>query len=345
VGKQQNILELNGKQYDALTGKLLVPTEKKPSSSHKSSQQSGVVLDGITRSRQHTASVVMHSKTQRSHTLMRTAVHKPVASKTRHTINNDSQSLNTGHIIHRSTNAHSAPKSALISKFGSNTTSFTKKVAPLSVQPEPIQEAPAMLAHHFTPPHHSRHSHAKNPFDNALEHAQSHKQPKLKKTSLRHRAAHKLRTTPRAMNISAALLSGLLILAFFVYQNVPNLAMKVATTRAGIAGHLPSYNPSGFSFSGPIHYSPGQITFSYKSNSDDRNFTVSQKASEWNSETLLQDFVAVKHPEYQTLQDKGKTIYVFEGSNATWVNGGIWYRIEGASALNTDQLLRLASSL
>lgn len=121
--------------------------------------------------------------------------------------------------------------------------------------------------------------------------------------------------------------------------------MKLAASRSGVNGSLPSYQPAGFSLNGAVAYRPGQITINYKSNSDDRGFKVNQSASQWDSKTLLDDFVAINRNDYQTIQDKGKTVYIYDNNNATWVDSGIWYRIEGDSSLSSEQLLRIASSL
>jgi hypothetical protein len=72
---------------------------------------------------------------------------------------------------------------------------------------------------------------------------------------------------------------------------------------------------------------------------------LSQRSSEWNSDALVQNFVATSRRAYQSYQDNGKTIYIYEGNNATWVDGGVWYQIEGNASLNSDQLLRIAKSL
>lgn len=121
--------------------------------------------------------------------------------------------------------------------------------------------------------------------------------------------------------------------------------MRLAASRAGVPGTLPNYQPSGFGMSGPIQYKAGQITIHYKSRSDSRAFHINQRSSEWDSATLLDQFVATNRRSYQTYQDNGKTIYIYDNDNATWVDGGIWYQIEGNSSLNSDQLLRLAASM
>jgi hypothetical protein len=96
---------------------------------------------------------------------------------------------------------------------------------------------------------------------------------------------------------------------------------------------------------GPIQYKPGEVTINYKTHSDDRGFNVVQKNSSWNSETLLDNFVSATNKPYQTFQSNGRTIYIYDGNKATWVDGGIWYSIDGQSNLNSDQLLRIAASL
>ena len=121
--------------------------------------------------------------------------------------------------------------------------------------------------------------------------------------------------------------------------------MRVASTRAGLDANLPAYQPAGFKISGPIKYQPGAVTVTYKSNTDERNFNVTQKNSSWNSETLLGSFVSPTKEPYQTFQAKGRTIYMYSGDKATWVDGGIWYTVDGKANLNSDQLLKIAESL
>jgi hypothetical protein len=120
--------------------------------------------------------------------------------------------------------------------------------------------------------------------------------------------------------------------------------MRVASARSGVHGSLPGYQPAGFGLNGAISYKPGQITVSYKSTSDNRSFQITQSVSSWNSDTLRDSYVATNHPSYQMVNPKGKTVYLYD-SNATWVDGGIWYRVEGDSQLNSDQLQNIANSL
>jgi hypothetical protein len=240
--------------------------------------------------------------------------------------------------------------SSLVSKFGfgGRPAPVPKKVQPLSVKQAPIEHK----AHHAQAPTHTSnaHQHGVNPaqahFNRALAHAHAHEQPKhhpVKKP--RRRIAHRLGMSQKVFNVGAGALAAILLLGFFAYQNVPNISMRIAASRAGFSAKLPSYKPTGFSFGGPIQYAPGQITVNFQSNSDDRNFHLTQKVSSWNSEALLDNYLLANSKTYQTYQDKGRTIYIYDGANATWVSGGIWYQIEGESSLTNDQLLQVANSI
>lgn len=147
------------------------------------------------------------------------------------------------------------------------------------------------------------------------------------------------------MNAAAGALAIVLLAGFFAYQNIPNISMRVAASRAGFSAKMPGYQPSGFALQGPINYKPGQISLSFKSNSDDRAFNVSQQVSGWNSEALADNYLAANNKEYQTYQDKGRTIYLYDNSRATWVSGGIWYEVDGNGILSSEQLIRVANSL
>lgn len=134
--------------------------------------------------------------------------------------------------------------------------------------------------------------------------------------------------------------------AFFAYQNVPNVAMRLAARQAGVAASVPTYKPAGFSFDGPISYANGLVTLHYVANGDsDRSFVITQRKSSWDSQSLLSNYVLAENKQYQTYQDQGKTIYIYDDSNATWVDGGVWYNVAGKANLNSDQLLHIASSM
>lgn len=140
------------------------------------------------------------------------------------------------------------------------------------------------------------------------------------------------------------MLAAVLLTGFVLYQNIPNLSMRIASSKAGFNASLPGYNPSGYTLSGPVVYSPGKITVNFSSNSDDRDYTLTQQVSNWNSQALIDNFFAVKNKDFETYQEKGKTIFLYDDKNATWVSGGVWYQIQDADELSSSQILNIASS-
>ncbi len=357
----KNVIELNGQKYDALTGKMLgsVAAPQKPVKANASGPKH---LDGFTRrpSAAKTTPVAhkVHHQTEKSKTLMRAAVKKPavpakihakapatssIASKPVHQTGTSlGETIRPGRAIR----AVHTQKSNLISKFGQAAAAIKTETLPVRPAPATLKAAklvtktaPAIINHPAQTPV------IADPFQSAIEQAVSHEQPKIKKTKVHHRIAKKLHVSPRIVNFAAVTLLALGVSGFIAYQNLPEIAMRVAATRAGLHASLPSYQPSGFAMAGPIKYQPGEVTLNYKSNSDDRGFNVVQKNSSWNSETLLENFVTASSKPYQTFQANGRTIYIYDGNKATWVDGGIWYNIDGQSNLNSDQLLRIAGSL
>lgn len=310
---------------------------------------------------QHSA---VHSAKQRSKTLMRRTVTKPKTGKANisNVVGETDAPINTPSSAEPSPVLFDASRlrrvkhikqSKLITRFSAATASLegtvNKHIKPLAVRAHPsqasvtktvigadVKRSAPKKAH---PKHHDM-------FEKAMQNATSHNQPKPKKAPVHHRAAKKLHMSPKVANTTALLLSIALVGSFFAYQNVSNLSMKVAAARAGFNADLPSYSPAGFSLNRNIKYSTGEVLVSYSSNSDaHRNFTFSQRESAWNSQDLLSNYVEIASTSWQTFLSNGNTIYIYDNDNATWVSGGIWYEVEGESALNTDQLLRIADSI
>lgn len=286
--------------------------------------------------------------TQTSQTLMRHAVHKPahstvpkISSKATPAEAKASPAAVRSPHHERQQRASQISKSSSISRFSAHhTSSVTKKYAPLAVKPHP-EETHHHTAHRAAKPASTAH----NSFEAALQNATSHQEPAHKTTKRRQRAAKKLGISVRSLNIGAISLAVVLLTGFIAYQNIPNVSMRMASAKAGFNASLPGYTPSGFGRAGSIQSSPGAVTVTFKSHSDNRNFQVSQKPSNWTSDSLLSNHVAVNQRDYQVYQDKGKTIYIYDGNNASWVNGGVWYEVTGNSSLSSEQLLRIADSM
>lgn len=358
MSKHQNIIELNGRKYDTKTGKMVTGHSSQGSHAPKRSID-GVVKTGShpqkrTPAKHHTKPEpptpkptkhissqrspkhVSHHKAQKSKSLMRSAVKKPAATPTKPQIH--------AKIDHsRAHRAKAIERSPRISKFPSGD-NHKKSYQPLSVAPHPEvtkQEVP-----HKAPTHEAHKvSKAEAHFNKALELAKAHEEKPTKKQKRTARAAKKLGISRKVMNVSAAMLSVLLLIGFFTYQNLASLSMQVASSRAGFDASLPAYQPSGFAMSGPVEYGPGFVKVSFASHTDDSDIKLTQTKSNWNSTALAENYLTANNKDFQTLEQKGRTMYLYDDTNLTWVSGGVWYNIETDANIYADQLLQVANSI
>jgi hypothetical protein len=143
----------------------------------------------------------------------------------------------------------------------------------------------------------------------------------------------------------AAAMAAITIMAGYVWvQNYPKMALQNASNHAGLAASLPGYLPSSYSLA-HTNTSPGLVTLKFSSPSAPEALTIAQHRTTWDSSSLLDNFVAKKADDYATFQGQGLTIYLFGQNQATWVNHGVWYSIEGATRLSREQILKIAYSL
>jgi hypothetical protein len=183
-------------------------------------------------------------------------------------------------------------------------------------------------------------------FEQALARANSHKETYISPKHAKKQAKKASRSFSKKLaSTGATALALLLLVGFIAYQNQANLVMRVAASKAGFSATMPGYKPAGFS-TGKFQYSPGIVAVQFKSNTDDRVFNITQKVSNWNSETLLNEFVSnAKGHTYNALEAGGRTIYTYGNNNATWVDKGVWYNVESNGNLSTSQLVDLATSM
>jgi tRNA(Leu) C34 or U34 (ribose-2'-O)-methylase TrmL len=368
VSKNNNIIEINGQRYNALTGARIGGGPGSPKN-----------VDGIVRSaatspspalstpapRPPLQSVVKkpvmdiarpvhsikHHTPQASQTLMRRSVQKPNETHLhlKAQTSTDQLTLQPKHAVQpklshqvidpkRQKRALHTDKSQLVSRF-SAVASFsanTPHAVALSqtVAQHSLENRATQVAADGSQP-------SLDMFQQALAKATTHQQPfftPLKKSRSRRALGS------RAVSLASAALAVVLLAGFVTYQNIPNIKLHLASSRVGFAASMPSYRPAGFAV-GKLNYDVGNIAISYHSNSDDRTYTLTEKASNWDSQTLHDVYVVTSAGQaYQTVQASGRTIYLF-GHNATWVNNGIWYEIQNNGNLSSKQLVNLASSL
>jgi hypothetical protein len=378
VPDKKNIISLNGKLYDAKTGAVFTHTLGGAVHHTKNTPHAGngKILDGfITIHKlkparheahqpapahaQHPIKKVAAHQPQRAKTLMRSAVKKPASVQSSHiqkagsTPETNSQPIITApaHVdAVRFSRAQEVNRSKFITRFNPATSPkhLVKKSAHIALKTPPKTEdhiTGHISAPVVEPEVSSSSGEHQDIFAEALSLANSHQETGPVKTKRRHRAARKLHLSSRAMNVSISILIVFALGGFIALQNKPNIEMRLAASKAGMHASLPGYQPAGFSFKNVLS-APGAVKVSFISNTDNsRAFSILQSTSNWNSETLRDSFVATASQPYQTREANGKTIYLYGDSNATWVDGGVWYKVEGNSSLNSTQLLNIASSL
>ncbi len=369
-------IELNGKLYDARTGKIIeggaqtstsVSTPKPAKPAHVST---GLIMDGVSRrpknqvaratTKRKAAPAHAAAKLQKSKTLMRPAVKKPAVTVEATTIAKTSikHEIAKKHDPARAARATVVTRSESIKKFNASHEphKIIKKQAELVVA-KPVEAeivsksvasaAPVHLADRVAHLATSTETHIKDSVDvieESLRNASSHLQ-QFEEKLIERSFWEKFGFKHKVANIASLTLACLLLVGFFAYQNATVVEMKVAAARSGVAANVPSYKPAGFSASKNVKSEPGKVSLTFNSNTSDKKFTLSQESSNWSSDALLTNHVLASKQPFQTYQDEGKTVYIYNNSTATWVNGGVWYRVDGDASLTSDQLLRLASSL
>lgn len=352
MGKTNNIIEINGKRYDASTGAPL-PKQSIDGLS-KPSKQPTQLVPAYTAPQTITKKPVMNDvvrepakhlnarQPQTAHTLMRTAVKKPAPSLKRqvkaHGPADTVARKPVAQIIpkpaahavnpHRVSHAQKVSKSAHVSRFFSD----KKHVA----TPPVAAHAPVLAQKAAHQPLITKPKSTADLLQHALEHATSHEEL--------FDASKQFRKPRPSLSIGLGVVALIVIIGVVASQSYTTLRLQVASSKAGFNASLPAYKPAGYSL-GNLTYGPGNVGIHFKSNSDARSFSVTEKASQWDSNTLREQVLAPTGTQYQTIESAGRTIFLDDKQNANWVNGGVWYSVNTNGTLNTEQLVQIAKSL
>ncbi len=135
------------------------------------------------------------------------------------------------------------------------------------------------------------------------------------------------------------------LLGYLVSLNLPDLSVRVAAMHTGISNAYPSYVPSNFRLDGLVKEDDGKITMNFK-NDLGKTFSLTEEKSSWDSASVLANYVKKNWGEdYSVVKGQGLTIYISE-SRAAWVNGGVFYIVDGEAAeLSSSDLHDIAVSL
>lgn len=358
MANKTNVVEINGRRYDAVSGELLGAAEAPKTVKTTQLTRRGRNLDGVVRTPKtaaKTASVSVAPKksraaaptakphqAERSKTLVRHAVKKPALTKkpaikttapAKRSSSVPMPSIEIKRFAHgidplKAKLAQKVPQSKAISRFG-NTVRVAPK--PIFASFEPVQ-----------PPAASPLTDEKNMFERAIEKATAHEnKPHRAKKTIRHHA-QKHRKTAGAMLVAFFVLT---TAAFAAYNNTPQIELQIASLRAGFSGTMPGYTPAGFAKSGPAKYGDKTVSLTFATTDKRRSYHLSQTQSTLNSSGLYEHVVASTRQPYKTVQNRGITVYIYGDAQAAWVSGGVLYQITGNALLNNDQIVKIASSL
>lgn len=356
-----SIIEFNGKKYDTVTGRVIPGGDShKPSSVNNVIKPSKQSTNRIVKSTQESKKVsstkskievkteqksekkVSKSKrivqsnnnrnTEKSQTLMRPALKKPkYVSDGKHKPPTRVK-LYKELTRERARRAQTIATSTHIKKFHKGSTkSKLVKSAQIAVK------SPAKHAHVSTKKTVRQEPHLTDKFTEALHSAESHLEVFTEEK------LHSKKT--RRLTFATASIMSVFLIGFAVYQAVPFVRIKLASDKAGFSASLPSYSPSGFSLSNNLEADSGEVTLAYNSRTNDQNYKITETPSEWNSESLLNNYIVASNKQFQRLEDKGRTIFLYDDSSATWLDNGVWYRLEGNASLSNDQLLKIVNGL
>ena len=338
-----SIIEFNGKKYDSQTGRVIsagVPPPPKPKTAANSriievkSEESPVIKPATKQAATRKEHSLPRHKVEKSKTLMRSSVkkhkhkssseHKPPARVGLYKELTRERSRRVKHI----------QKSSAIVKFSKSPPkqrsdiTFTVKPLPVAAVPvpEPIKEIVSQAQQ------------LSEKLEDAVQSAESHMEV----------FAESKLNSARSNKLAYALASftSVVLIGFALYQAIPFVQVKMAGNKAGFAATLPDYAPSGYNLDNNLEAGNGLVTMSYSSKADNKNYQITQTPSQWNSDSLLNNYVLPTGGEYERIDQNGRTVYLYDGQKyATWLDNGIWYRLDGANNFSNDQLLRIVQGL
>jgi hypothetical protein len=329
---------------------------------HKITEASNLLIPKVPKAasiKLKSAAQGVHKGAQRSQTLMRSAVKKPatIAKSANTQLRRSDIQTKSPHIdTARLNRVQTIDKHNKVRRFGQGVSSPVKtpkqpqKVAVgevISHQPNTKTSSRTSLIHKPLPSMVTSASHQQleRLLDQALTRADAHKKSRRGRLHNQN-ILQKLISAPRWLSIGSALVVVVLLAIFVAMNKVPQVAVRVAATKAHIGAQIPGYVPSGFSFTGPVGYSDGKVSIKYKANDgSSREFTVNQASSKMSSKSL-EDKVVPEDTQVQTSVVNGTTVYIYgENNDAAWVNNGMQYTVKDSAGLNSDQILKIANSL
>lgn len=377
VARNASIIEINGNRYDAVSGQL-IGAVKRVAAQVKT--PAGGVVDGLVRrpalsitssgskllqtgikaqtpvnraARQSIGqgALSVRQRVQRSQTLMRGAVKRPQAADRKTAISRFHKARTADINPIRASHAKTINKNAKVQHFGKSLASISPIRPKRVLSTQKTARAAANISNpslqSVAPPLPSMvtsvsHQHLERLLDHALTQADTHKQALKSRT----KGWRRIALAPKWLSVGASSLALLLLAGFFAWQNIPQVSMRLAATKAHVSASVPAYTPSGYSYAGPISAANNQVKISYKASANPQSsFAITQQASNWDSSSVAANAVPASS-QVQTSQVNGTTVYIYgTGNDAKWVNHGVLFTLQDKANLSSDQILKIANGL
>lgn len=147
----------------------------------------------------------------------------------------------------------------------------------------------------------------------------------------------------RVLLATACITTAVFAIAYFVNLASSDMSIQVAAAQSGIDAKYPSYIPRGYEVS-DVTSGSGKVSMHFKS--DEGEFGLTEEATTWDSDALLNNYVKPNYGnDYTVVREQGLTLYV-GGNWQAWVNGGILYKLTVTSGtLSKKQMKTIATSL
>ncbi|HSX30819.1 MAG TPA: hypothetical protein VLE99_02790 [Candidatus Saccharimonadales bacterium] len=146
-------------------------------------------------------------------------------------------------------------------------------------------------------------------------------------------------------SMAAGTLALLVIAGFAAYQNTPGLQFRVASIRAGVSTTMPNFKAAGFAYNG-VHASGDRLTIGFSRGQG--TYQLTQQSTNLSNDDMIASISATDAsgtPNYRAVQATNTTIYRFANTNATWVENGTWYTVNGNAPLSDQQVQSLVKNI
>lgn len=287
----------------------------------------------ISLKRQGTQKSTVHMRTQKSTTLNRKVVAKPLIEKRK--ISTKTSTINKS----ATNNKHKITRKKILTN-PPKTTFDNISIDEISFDDIPMAAPP--IQNNFKTPTEIR-------IEEQLKKADAHlnfKQKDSLKKELKNNKPRKLHPRhKKALSISFSFASLMVFMSLALLLNLPMISMAIVNKKVGFKAQMPEYTPAGYGIVSPIGYANGRVVLKFKSNSSDFSYQIEQKPTKWTTDTLKEQVTSSSGSQYLSQSLGGLTIYFTDNNTATWIDNGLLYTLKGDSGLSSDQIASIASSI